>query len=112
MWELTMAEHLDRYELRILALLQEDASRPTTEIAEIVGLSQAPCWRRIQRLKEAGYSKKTVCLLDRRKLGLNAEIFAKVKLSANGRAEVSRSEERRVGKESVITFRYGGWRLH
>src|SRR3546814_13280715 len=61
--ELTMAEHLDRYELRILALLQEDASRPTTEIAEIVGLSQAPCWRRIQRLKEAGYIKKTVCIL-------------------------------------------------
>src|SRR3546814_11562882 len=84
-----MAEHLDRYELRILALLQEDASRPTTEIAEIVGLSQAPCWRRIQRLKEAGYIKKTVCLLDRRKLGLNAEIFAQVKLSANGRADVS-----------------------
>src|SRR3546814_14160869 len=66
-----------------------DASRPTTEIAEIVGLSQAPCWRRIQRLKEAGYIKKTVCLLDRRKLGLNAEIFAQVKLSANGRADVS-----------------------
>ncbi|API59810.1 AsnC family transcriptional regulator [Tardibacter chloracetimidivorans] len=84
-----MAENLDRYELRILALLQEDASRPTTEIAEIVGLSQAPCWRRIQRLKEAGYIKKTVCLLDRRKLGLNAEIFAQVKLSANGRADVS-----------------------
>src|SRR3546814_1832197 len=39
--ELTMAEHLDRYELRILALLQEDASRPTTEIAEIVGLSRS-----------------------------------------------------------------------
>src|SRR3546814_15683827 len=111
-----MAEHLDRYELRILALLQEDASRPTTEIAEIVGLSQAPCWRRIQRLKEAGYIKKTVCLLDRRKLGLNAEIFAQVKLSANGRAAVSgfsdairqfpeRSEERRVGKEWVSTCR-------
>src|SRR3546814_11415374 len=98
-----MAEHLDRYELRILALLQEDASRPTTEIAEIVGLSQAPCWRRIQRLKEAGYIKKTVCLLDRRKLGLNAEIFAQVKLSANGRAD--RSEERRVGKECVSTCR-------
>src|SRR3546814_19798860 len=98
-----MAEHLDRYELRILALLQEDASRPTTEIAEIVGLSQAPCWRRIQRLKEAGYIKKTVCLLDRRKLGLNAEIFAQVKLSANGRAD--RSEKRRVGKECVSTCR-------
>src|SRR3546814_2493898 len=89
-----MAEHLDRYELRILALLQEDASRPTTEIAEIVGLSQAPCWRRIQRLKEAGYIKKTVCLLDRRKLGLNAEIFAQ------------RSEEHTSELQSLMRISY------
>ena len=80
---------LDRYERRILALLQEDSSRPTTEIAEIVGLSQAPCWRRIQRLKAEGYIKSTVALLDRQKLGLKAQIFAQVKLTANGRADVS-----------------------
>ena len=80
---------LDRYERRILALLQEDSSRPPTEIAEIVGLSQAPCWRRIQRLKAEGYIKSTVALLDRQKLGLKAQIFAQVKLTANGRADVS-----------------------
>lgn len=84
-----MPNQLDSYELRILALLQEDASRSTVEIAEEVGLSQAPCWRRIQRLKEAGYIKATVCMLDRQKLGLNAQVFAQVKLSANGRADVS-----------------------
>lgn len=84
-----MPDDLDEYELRILALLQEDASRPTTEIAQAVGLSQAPCWRRIQRLKDAGYIKAHVCVLDRVMLGLNAQVFAQVKLSANGRADVS-----------------------
>jgi Lrp/AsnC family transcriptional regulator len=84
-----MPDDLDPYERRILAILQEDASRPTTEIAQEIGLSQAPCWRRIQRLKETGYIKANVCLLNRQKLGLNAQIFAQVKLSANGRADVS-----------------------
>ena len=84
-----MLEGLDTYERRILAILQEDASRPTTEIAQAVGLSQAPCWRRIQRLKEEGYIRSNICVLDRRKLGFNAQIFAQVKLSANGRADVS-----------------------
>ncbi|WP_066685155.1 Lrp/AsnC family transcriptional regulator [Sphingomonas sp. CCH18-H6] len=84
-----MSPELDVYERRILALLQEDASRPTTEIAQAVGLSQAPCWRRIQRLKEAGFIRRDVSLLDRHKLGLNAQVFAQVKLSANGRADVS-----------------------
>ena len=88
-----MSEDLDRFDRRILTLLQQDAARSTVDIAQAVGLSQAPCWRRIQRLKEAGYIKSQVCLLDRRKLGLNAQIFAEVKLSANGRADVASFSE-------------------
>ncbi|GAA0304239.1 Lrp/AsnC family transcriptional regulator [Sphingomonas oligophenolica] len=84
---------LDVFDRKILSLLQKDASRATTEIAEAVGLSQAPCWRRINRLKEAGYIRAQVDLLDRRKLGLNAQIFAQVKLTATGRTNVSEFAE-------------------
>ncbi|MFP5453900.1 MAG: Lrp/AsnC family transcriptional regulator, partial [Alphaproteobacteria bacterium] len=45
---------LDSYERKILALLQEDCSLSAAEIAERVGLSTTPCWRRIQRLRESG----------------------------------------------------------
>lgn len=83
-----MQHDLDRLDRRILALLQQDASLSAAEIAERVGLSQSPCWRRIQRLKEAGYIRAQVALLDRRKLGLNAQIFAQVRLSAHGRAHL------------------------
>lgn len=83
-----MLEELDLFERKILALLQKDSSRPTTEIAEEVGLSQAPCWRRIQRLKEAGYIKGQVSLLDRRKMGLNTQVFAQVKLTRHGRSNL------------------------
>lgn len=76
---------LDSYERKILALLQQDCSLSAAEIAEKVGLSTTPCWRRIQRLRESGVIARQVALLDRRKIGLNAQIFAQVKLNAHGR---------------------------
>ena len=73
-----MHSELDAYDRRILALLQEDASLSSAQIAEQVGLSQSPCWRRIQRLKEEGVIRAQVTLLDRKKIGLNTQIFAEV----------------------------------
>jgi len=83
-----MLNDLDQFDRKILSLIQQDASRSTAEIADLVGLSQAPCWRRLQRLKEAGYIRGQVALLDRRKIGLNAQIFAQVKLTATGRSNL------------------------
>lgn len=76
---------LDEFDRKILALLQQDCSLSSAEMAERVGLSQSPCWRRIQRLKSEGYIKAEVALLDRAKIGLKTQIFAQVKLSAQGR---------------------------
>lgn len=70
---------LDTFDLRILALLQEDASRPLAEIAEAVGLSPTPCWRRIQKLEEAGHIRRRVALLDRTKLKAGVTVFIAVK---------------------------------
>ena len=88
-----MSHTLDLYERKILAILQVDSSRSNAEIAEEIGLSEAPCWRRVQRLKKAGYIKAEVCLLDRRMLGLNAQIFAQVKLDAVGRSNLSQFQD-------------------
>ncbi|MGH6616520.1 Lrp/AsnC family transcriptional regulator [Sphingomonas sp.] len=88
-----MLESLDEFDLKILEILQADSSRSTSEIADMVGLSQPPCWRRINKLKEAGYIKAQVSLLDRRKVGLNAQIFAQVKLSAHGRSNLAEFSE-------------------
>lgn len=83
-----MAEVLDRYEKQILALLQEDATLTTSALAEKVGLSSSPCWRRIDRLEREGFIKRRVALVERKKVGLNAHIFAQVKLNAHGRANL------------------------
>jgi Lrp/AsnC family transcriptional regulator len=78
-----MAIELDKIDLKILRTLQEDASRSAAEIAEAVGLSQSPCWRRIQRLKDEGYISKIVAVLDRDKLDLRAQFFVQVKVVQN-----------------------------
>lgn len=83
-----MSVLLDAYERRILALLQEDASLRMAAIAEQVGLSQTPCYRRIDRLERAGIIRRRVALVDREKVGLAAHVFAQVKLNAHGRANL------------------------
>lgn len=84
---------LDDIDLRILDALQGNASLSTGALAEQVGLSQSPCWRRLTRLKDAGYIRDQVTRLDRRKLGFDSLVFAHVKLSAHGRANLEQFAE-------------------
>ncbi len=76
-----MAETLDAIDAKILDLVQHDAGLSVAEIADRVGLSSSPCWRRIKRLEDAGVIQRRVTLLDREKLGLAFEVFAEVKLA-------------------------------
>ncbi len=87
-----MSEDLDGVDARILELLQQDSSLSIAEIAERVGLSSSPCWRRIERLKKAGIITRQVTLLDREKLGLGFEVFASVKLQTPSRENLETFE--------------------
>ncbi len=84
---------MDSWDRRILALLQEDSSLSMAELAERVGLSQSPCWRRVQRLRAEGIIRAEVALVDRGKVGLKTQIFAQVKLSAQGRQHLDEFAE-------------------
>ena len=83
-----MPEQLDSFERKILRLIQEDATLSISAIAEAVGLSTSPCWRRVDRLERDGYIKRRVAIVDRAKVGLKAQVFAQVKLNAHGRANL------------------------
>ncbi|QJE74524.1 Lrp/AsnC family transcriptional regulator [Aerophototrophica crusticola] len=78
-----MQRSLDGLDWRILAHLQRDGAATAAEVGEAVGLSQSPCWRRIQRLEEDGVIKRRVALLDRKAVGLNVMLFSQVKLEAH-----------------------------
>lgn len=85
---------LDPYERKILRELQRDASQTTAQIAERIGLSSSPCWRRIDRLEREGIIKRRVAIVDRQMVGLNAQVFAQVKLNAHGRANLDQFAEK------------------
>jgi DNA-binding Lrp family transcriptional regulator len=76
-----LPEALDAVDSKILDLIQHDAGLSVAEIAERVGLSSSPCWRRIKRLEDANIIQRRVTLLDREQLGLAFEVYAEVKLN-------------------------------
>lgn len=71
---------LDDADLRILAVLQTDASLDNQELARRVNLSPAPCLRRVRRLKQDGIIRQVVALIDAGRLGLSLEVYAFVAL--------------------------------
>ena len=88
-----MAITLDSTDIRILELLQRDAGMSVTDIAEKVGLSQSPCWRRINRLQENRLIRRRVALLDPVQVGLGLVVFITVSLSAHGRQSLEEFED-------------------
>ncbi len=83
---------LQKTDVDILQMLQQDASLSTGAIAERLNLSQSPCWRRINRIEQEGLIRKRVALLDRRALGMEVVVFATVSLTANGRQNLEAFE--------------------
>lgn len=77
---------LDRIDRRILAELQRDATLPLARLADRVGLSQTPCWKRVQKLEQAGVITRRVALVDPHKLGLNVTTFVAVAAVDHGMA--------------------------
>lgn len=75
---------LDEMDVKILRILQEDCTRPVAEIGREVGLSTTPCWRRIQKLEEAGVIRRRVALLDPVKVNAGVTVFVSIKTNQHG----------------------------
>src|SRR5262249_22930608 len=70
---------LDDMDVKILKILQQDCTRSVADIGKEVGLSTTPCWRRIQKLEEAGGKPRCVGITDpaREKAGVTEFVFLK-----------------------------------
>ena len=97
-----MSEPLDAIGARILDLIQHDAGLSVAEIAERVGLSSSPCWRRIKKLEDDGVIQRRVTILDREKLGLTFEVYCTVKLSLPTKQNLE-TFEREVARWPEVT---------
>jgi Lrp/AsnC family transcriptional regulator len=77
---------MDSTDRKILSILQDDSSLPVAEVAARVNLSQTPCWRRIQKLEDAGVIRKRVALVDPQALGLDLTVFVQVQSPDHSKA--------------------------
>lgn len=93
---------LDVHDKKILRELQRNADLTVAEIGERVGLSISPCWRRIDRLERDGVIRGKVSLVDRRKIGLNVQIFVQVKLNFHNGGSLEQFCEAMRGFPEVI----------
>ena len=98
-----MSDLIDELDARILELIQEDASLSVAALAERVGLSPSPCWRRIKRLEDLGVIRRRVTVLDAEKLGLGFEVYVSVKLSLPSRTNLEAFEARLENWPEVVS---------
>lgn len=94
----------DTIDRRILAALQEDATLSMNEIAARVGLSATPCWRRIQKLEEAGIIRKRVALLNGKAIAAGVSIFVSVRTNQHTDEWLKRFAEVVSAMPEVVEF--------
>src|SRR5262245_11808202 len=77
---------MDKLDRRILDLLQKNGALTAAEVAEKVGLSKVPCWRRIKRLEETGVIRQTVAILDAKALNVGTTVFVMMRTANHSAA--------------------------
>jgi Lrp/AsnC family leucine-responsive transcriptional regulator len=95
-------ESLDAIDRKILARLQEDARVANVELGEAVGLSPAPCLRRVRALEERGVIRKHVTLLDPAAVGLPVSVFVNVSLERQIEKALQRFESAILTRPEVM----------
>ncbi len=85
---------LDAIDRRILAHLQAEPDLTMADLAERVGLSHTPCWRRLKRMEEAGIVRGRALILNAEALGFNISVFAHIKLKNHEEESLDRFEDR------------------
>jgi Lrp/AsnC family transcriptional regulator len=85
---MTASMRLDAADIRILRIMQRDASLAVAEIAREAGMSQTPAWRRIKRLRDGGVISAIVAIIDSKAVGLGFIAYCFVKLTQPSRVNI------------------------
>ncbi len=99
-------ETLDKFDVAILVQLQTDARQTNADLASRVGLSAAPCWRRVRALEEAGYITGYCAQIDRHKIGLGVLAFVRLDADRNSTDATSKLEEAIKKMPEVVACHY------
>lgn len=99
-------ETLDSYDLAILEQLQADGRLTNAELAQRVGLSAAPCWRRVRALEQAGFIRGYRAELDRHKLGLGVLAFVRLDAAQISGGNMRQIEEAMRARQEIVSCHY------
>lgn len=95
---------MDRMDREILRILQNDATVSVSDIADKVGLTTTPCWRRIQQMEKQGILTKRVALVEPEKLGLGMTVFVQVKAGHHDADWLAKFARHASDLEEVVEF--------
>ena len=97
------AVDLDRTDLRLLALLQQQGRASNAELAEQINLSPSACLRRIQRLEASGVVAGYAARLEPKALGLGLQVLVRVQLEKHGTPGIERFIAHVQAWDEVVT---------
>jgi Lrp/AsnC family transcriptional regulator len=95
---------LDEMDVKILRILQQDCTRSVADIGKEVGLSTTPCWRRIQKLEEAGVITRRVAVLEPTLVNAGVTVFVFIKTDQHSLAWLEKFHAAVVDFPEVIEF--------
>lgn len=93
---------LDEFDRKILRVLQSDPAVTMSGLAEAVGLSQTPCWRRVKQMEASGVIAGRAVLLDAGKLGYGVVLFASVRIGGHDEDTLNRFEEQVATHPEIV----------
>jgi DNA-binding Lrp family transcriptional regulator len=99
-------ETLDKFDVAILVQLQSDARQTNAELAARVGLSAAPCWRRMRALEKAGFITGYRAEINRHKIGLGVLAFVRLDADRNSGDATRQLEESIKKMPEVVSCHY------
>ena len=100
----TNSQDMDAIDRKIVVLLQDDASLSLAEIAHRVGLSQSPCWKRIQRLEKAGIILKRVALVSPESIGVGLSVFVSIETGDHSTTWLAKFAQTVTAMPEVMEF--------
>ena len=97
-------QDMDAIDRKIVALLQDDASLSLAQIAHRVGLSQSPCWKRIQRLEKTGVILRRVALVNPESIGMGLTVFVSIETGDHSSAWLGKFAQLVTAMPEVMEF--------
>ncbi|XXN66618.1 Lrp/AsnC family transcriptional regulator (plasmid) [Enterobacter ludwigii] len=100
---------LSKTDIKILQQLQQDARITNQHLADEIGLSASPTWRKVRKLEEDEVIQGYRAVLNRKKIGLNVMVFVRVTIDSHSEAEARKFEQKVMALDNVVScYSIGG----